>query len=72
MIANLPDFIPVPSAEIMHITSIALIIIGVCLICVGIIIKFSAYKKENKNKISWGCIIVGAILIANHLIQLLF
>ena len=69
---NIPDFVPVPSAETMQIISIASLVAGICFILVGVILLFWHKRKEKKSMVSWICIGVGSLLIANHGIQLLF
>lgn len=70
----IPDFVPVPSAEIMHTISIVLLIVGICLVGVGLLFLFLNKKKGKENKATalWVVIGVGVLLIANHGIQLLF
>lgn len=70
----IPDFIPVPSAEIMQAISIVSLIAGVCFVGVGLLLLFLNKKKGNEKKATslWIIIGVGVLLIANHGIQLLF
>ena len=70
----IPDYIPVPSAEIMQTISIASLIIGICLVGVGLLFLFLNRKKgKAKNATAlWIIIGVGVLLIVNHGIQLLF
>ena len=66
----IPDFVPVPSAEIMQTISIVSLIVGICLVGVDC---FSKKKgKEKKATALWIVIGVGVLLIVNHGIQLLF
>ena len=76
----IPDVVPVPSAEIMQIISIVSLIVGICLVGVGLLFLF-LYKrnflkqskgKEKKAAVFWIFIGVGVLLIVNHGIQLLF
>ncbi len=67
-----PDFVPVPSHEAMLIISIVSLIIGICLICLGLLFLFLRKRKEKKTTIPWVCVGIGIILIANHGAQLLF
>lgn len=70
----IPDFLPVPSAEIMQSISIVSLIVGICLVGVGLIILFlnKRKRKEKKATALWIVIGVGVLLIVNHGIQLLF
>ncbi len=70
----IPDFVPVPSAEIMHTISIVSLIVGICLVGVGLLFLFLNKKKGKENKATalWVVIGIGVLLIANHGIQLLF
>ncbi len=68
----IPSFIPVPSAGVMLILSIISIIIGICLLIVGLVLYKKNKKIQKKSIASTVCIIIGALLIANHGIQLLF
>ena len=70
----IPDFVPVPSAEIMHTISIVSLIIGICLVGVGLLFLFLNKRKGKENKATalWVVIGIGVLLIANHGIQLLF
>ena len=77
---SIPDFVPVPSAEVMQTISIVSLIIGICLVGVGSLFRFlhkiNYFKQENgkekKVTAAWIFIGVGALLILNHVIQLLF
>ena len=70
----IPDFVPVPSAEIMQTISIVSLIVGICLVGVGLIILFlnKRKRKEKKATALWIVIGAGVLLIVNHGIQLLF
>ena len=68
----IPDFVPVPSAEIMQIISIMSLIVGICLVGVGLLFLFLNKKKGKKAAVLWIVIGVGVLLIVNHGIQLLF
>ena len=68
----IPDFVPVPSAEIMQTISIISLIVGICLVGVGLLFLFLNKKKEKKATALWVVIGIGVLLIANHGIQLLF
>lgn len=67
----IPDFIPVPSSETMLTISIVSLIVGICLVGIGILLLFLRKRKGKKLTVSWICIAIGALLIANHGIQLL-
>ena len=41
----IPDFVPVPSAEIMQTISIVSLIVGICLVGVGLIFLFLNKKR---------------------------
>ena len=70
----IPDFVPVPSAEIMQTISIISLIIGICLVGAGLLFLFLNKKKGNEKKatVLWIIIGVGVLLIANCGIRLLF
>lgn len=70
----IPDFVPVPSAEIMHTISIVSLIVGICLVGVGLLFLFLNKRKGKENKATalWVVIGIGVLLIANHGIQILF
>ena len=70
----IPDFVPVPSAEIMHTISIVSLIVGICLVGVGLLFLFLNKRKGKENKATalWVVIGICVLLIANHGIQLLF
>ena len=70
----IPDFVPVPSAEIMQTISIISLIVGICLVGVGLIFLFLNKRKgkEKKTTALWIVIGIGVLLIVNHGIQLLF
>ena len=70
----IPDFIPIPSAEIMQTISIVSLIVGICLVGAGLLFLFLNQKKGNEKKAAalWIVIGVGVLLIVNHGIQLLF
>ena len=70
----IPDFVPVPSAEIIHTISIVSLIVGICLVGVGLLFLFLNKRKGKENKATalWVVIGIGVLLIANHGIQLLF
>ena len=70
----IPDFVPVPSAEIMHTISIVSLIVGICLVGAGLLFLFLNKRKGKENKATalWVVIGIGVLLIANHGIQLLF
>ncbi|EXG88399.1 hypothetical protein K413DRAFT_5319 [Clostridium sp. ASBs410] len=66
-----PDFIPIPSSNTMLIISIVLLIVGICLICAGLLLFFLCKRKGKKTTVSWVCIVAGVLLMANHGIQIL-
>ncbi|EOS27857.1 hypothetical protein C807_04055 [Lachnospiraceae bacterium 28-4] len=70
----IPDFVPVPSAEIIQTISIVSLIVGICLVGVGLIFLFLNKRKgkEKKTTALWIVIGIGVLLIVNHGIQLLF
>lgn len=70
----IPDFVHVPSAEIMQTISIVSLIVGICLVGVGLIFLFLNKRKGKEKKATalWIVIGVGVLLIVNHGIQLLF
>ena len=70
----IPDFVPVPSAEIMQTISIVSLIAGICFVGAGLLFLFLNKKKGKEKKATALWIIIGAgvLLIANHSIQLLF
>ena len=70
----IPGFVPVPSAEIMPTISIVSLIVGVCFVGAGLLFLFLNKKKGKEKKATalWIFIGVGALLIVNHGIQLLF
>lgn len=70
----IPDFVPVPSAEIMQTISIVSLIVGICLVGMGLIFLFLNKRKGKEKKATalWIVIGVGVLLIVNHGIQLLF
>ena len=70
----IPDFVRVPSAEIMQTISIVSLIVGICLVGVGLIFLFLNKRKGKEKKATalWIVIGIGVLLIVNHGIQLLF
>lgn len=67
----IPDFVPVPSSEVMNAISIGSLIVGAILVIVGIIL-YLLIKKKGKSLIpAWIFLGVGGILILNHAVQLL-
>ena len=67
-----PNFVPVPSSETMMTISIVLLIVGICLVCLGATFHFLRKRKGMKTTIPWISICVGILLMANHGIKLLF
>jgi len=67
-----PDFVPVPSYETMHTISVESLIIGICIVCVGLVWLFLRKQNNKKTTLPWVCIGIGIVLFANHGIQLLF
>ena len=69
----IPNFIPVPNAEAMQMISIVSLIVGICLVGVGLIFLFLNKRKGKEKKATalWIVIGVGVLLIVNHGIQLL-
>ena len=68
----IPDFIPVPNAEAMQIISIVSLIVGICLVVAGAVFLLLNKRKVKKSTLTWIVICVGALLIVNHGIQLIF
>lgn len=68
----IPDFIPVPNAEAMQMISIVSLIVGICLVVAGAVFLLLNKRKGKKSKLAWILICVGALLIVNHGIQLIF
>lgn len=70
----IPDFVPVPSAETMQTISIVSLIVGICLVGVGLLFLFLNKRKgkEKKATVLWIVIGIGVLFIVNHGIQLLF
>lgn len=67
---NLP--VPVPSSETMLTISIVLLIVGICLVCLGATFYFLHKRKGMKTAIPWISICIGILLMVNHGIKLLF
>ena len=70
----IPDFVIVPSSETMQTISIISLIVGICLVGVGLLFLFLNKRKgkEKKNTFIWILTGIGVLLIVNHSIQLLF
>ena len=70
----IPDFVPVPSAEIIQTISIVVLIVGICFVGVGLLFLFLNKKKGKEKKATalWILIGFGVLLIVNHSIQLIF
>lgn len=68
----IPNFIPVPNAETMQMISIVSLIVGICLVVAGAVFLLLNKRKEKKSTPAWIVICVGALLIVNHGIQLIF
>ena len=68
----IPDFIPVPDPETMRMISIVSLIAGICLVGAGAVYLLLNKGKEKKSAFTWILICVGALLIVNHGIQLIF
>ena len=68
----IPDFIPVPNAEAMQMISIVSLIVGICLVVAGAVFLLLNKRKVKKSTLTWIVICVGALLIVNHGIQLIF
>ncbi|MCR1975464.1 hypothetical protein NSA52_15200 [Clostridium sporogenes] len=67
-----PYFVPVPSHEAMLTISIVSLFVGICLVCLGLLLLLLRKRKGKKTTIPWACVSIGIILIANHSVQLLF
>lgn len=67
-----PDFVPMPSPEIMQFISIVLFIVGIGLLVIGSFLLYFKKKKERKTAVAWVIIAIGIALIVNHGMQLLF
>lgn len=68
----IPDFIPVPGTETMQMISIISLIVGICLVVAGAVFLLLNKRKVKKSTLTWIVICVGALLIVNHGIQLIF
>ena len=70
----IPNFVIVPSSETMQTISILSLIVGICLVGVGLLFLFLNKRKgkEKKNTFIWILTGIGVLLIVNHSIQLLF
>lgn len=70
----IPDFVAVPSAGTLQTISIVSLIVGFCLVGAGLLCLFWHRKKGNGKKAVgvWIFIGIGALLIVNHGMQLLF
>lgn len=68
---SIPDFVPIPNTETMATISIILLIVGICLVGLGVIFLYLRKRKGKKTTIPWICICAGILLVANHGIQLL-
>ncbi len=68
----IPDFIPVPNTETMQMISIVSLIVGICLVVAGAVFLLLNKRKVKKSTLTWIVICVGALLIVNHGIQLIF
>ena len=68
----IPDFIPVPNAEAMQMISIVSLIVAICLVVAGAVFLLLSKRKGKKSTLAWIVICVGALLIVNHGIQLIF
>lgn len=68
----IPKFIPVPNAEAMQMISIVSLIVGICLVVAGAVFLLLNKRKGKKSTLTWIVICVGALLIVNHGIQLIF
>ena len=68
----IPNFIPVPNAEAMQMISIVSLIVGICLVVAGAVFLLLNKRKGKKSTLAWIAICVGALLIVNHGIQLIF
>lgn len=69
-----PDYVTVPNTEIMQTISVASLVVGICLVGVGLFFLFLNKRKgkEQKNTFIWVLTGIGILLIVNHSIQLLF
>lgn len=69
-----PDYVTVPSTEIMQTISVVSLVVGICLVGVGLFFLFLNKRKgkEQKNTFIWVLTGIGILLIVNHSIQLLF
>lgn len=70
----IPDFVPVPSTEAMQAISIVSLIVGICLVSVGLfLLFFNKQKGRERNAATlWFFMGSGVLLIINHSMQLLF
>lgn len=69
-----PDYVTVPSTEIMQTISVVSLVVGICLVGVGLFFLFLNKRKGKgqKNTFIWVLTVIGILLIVNHSIQLLF
>ncbi len=68
----IPDFIPVPNTETMQMILIVSLIVGICLVVAEAVFLLLNKRKEKNTHLAWILICVGALLIVNHGIQLIF
>ena len=66
----IPGFVPVPTPETMRVISIVSLIVGISL--VGLAVFFLFLGKGTNRRPLWTFMGVGALLILNHGLQLLF
>lgn len=70
----IPGFVPVPGPETMHMISILSLIAGICLVGGAALFLFlkRGEMEETRKKRPWIVMGIGALLILNHAVQLLF
>ncbi len=56
----------------MQMISIVSLIVGICLVVAGAVFLLLNKRKGKKSTLTWIVICVGALLIVNHGIQLIF
>lgn len=69
-----PGFVPVPAPEAMEMIASVLFVVGACLTCAGVVCLCAGRKRAEKKvpAFVWTLLCVGAILMIDHGVQLLF
>lgn len=70
----IPSFVPVLNPEVMRVVSFLSLIAGICLVCTMalFLLTIGRTTEGKKKQFAWIFIGVGALLIFNYGIQLLF